>query len=131
MITPGSEEFTENDTRSRIHTDVEPVQQNISAPLVENQMTNDAVAAGPSDNPQDATPASFCLFLGDLSLFCTEEMVSQAFSVFGEILEVRIKRNKTTKRNLSYGFVEFADATSALNAMNTMNGTLLCGRALR
>jgi RNA recognition motif-containing protein len=76
-------------------------------------------------------PSSYCLFLGDLSMFCTEEDLRQAFIGFGELADVRIKRNKTTKKNLSYGFVEYVQPTCAVKAMNEMNGKIFCGRALR
>lgn len=76
-------------------------------------------------------PATYCLFLGDLSLFCNEEDISNTFAQYGQLADVRIKRNKTTKRNLSYGFVEYLSMDHAVNAMNDMNGKVFCGRALR
>lgn len=76
-------------------------------------------------------PSTYCLFLGDLSLFCNEDDISATFSQFGQLADVRIKRNKTTKRNLSYGFVEYLAMDSAVTAMNEMNGKVFCGRALR
>lgn len=91
---------------------------------MENQGTsapaNSSVASG-----------TFALFLGDLSLFCNEEDISNTFSMFGQLCDVRIKRNKATKRNLSYGFVEYTTLDSAISAMNEMNGKVFCGRALR
>lgn len=76
-------------------------------------------------------PLSFCLFLGDISLFCTEEDLTNAFAVFGDLVDVRIKKNKATKKNLSYGFVEYASEASAMAAIQNMNGKLVCGRILK
>lgn len=73
----------------------------------------------------------FSLFLGTLSELCTEQDIINAFSPYGTLLNVRIKKNKTEKRGSSYGFVEFADADSAVYAMNSMDGKLLCGQVLR
>jgi hypothetical protein len=71
------------------------------------------------------------LFLGDLSLFCTEKDVENAFTQFGQIVEVRIQRSKETARALSYGFIEFSEPTVAQAALNSMNNYVLKGRPLR
>jgi RNA recognition motif-containing protein len=71
------------------------------------------------------------LFLGDLSLFCTEKDVEDAFTQFGQIVEVRIQRSKETARALSYGFIEFSEPTVAQTALNSMNNYVLKGRPLR
>jgi RNA recognition motif-containing protein len=71
------------------------------------------------------------LFLGDLSIFCTEKDIEDAFHQFGEIVEVRVQRSKETARALSYGFIEFADSPSAEAALNSMNNYVLKGRPLR
>ncbi|RYG96887.1 RNA-binding protein [archaeon] len=71
------------------------------------------------------------LFLGDLSTFCSEREIHQAFSPYGEILEIKIMRSEETYRNLSYGFIKFANANSAKKALNGLNGVLFCGRHLR
>eukprot|EP01031_Cornospumella_fuschlensis_P026199 gene26199-31638_t len=71
------------------------------------------------------------LFLGDLSTFCSERDIHQVFSPYGEILEIKIMRSEETYRNLSYGFIKFANANSAKKALNGLNGVLFCGRHLR
>jgi RNA recognition motif-containing protein len=74
---------------------------------------------------------NFCLFLGDLSLFCTEKDILAAFSPYGRVTNVRIKRSNENKKHLLYGFVEFASAAEAVQAMQSMNGSLFLGRTLR
>lgn len=71
------------------------------------------------------------LFLGDLSLFCNEQDIYEKFIIYGEIVEIRIKRSKETGKGLSYGFIEFLHKYSALQAMNEMNGVVFRGRPLR
>ncbi|RYY86585.1 RNA-binding protein [archaeon] len=75
--------------------------------------------------------ASFCLFLGDLSLFCTEKDILEAFSAYGHVTNVRIKRSSENKKHLLYGFVEYPSAAEAVQAMQAMNGSLFLGRTLR
>ena len=76
-------------------------------------------------------PSRYPLFLGDLSLFCSEQDVYEAFAVFGEIAEVRIKRSRQTGKALSYGFVEFMSQNAAESAVKVMNGKIFLGRSLR
>eukprot|EP01039_Chlorochromonas_danica_P006770 gene6770-7480_t len=71
------------------------------------------------------------LFLGDLSTFCSERDIHMAFAPYGEILEIKIMKSEDSYRNLSYGFIKFADSLSAQKAMNGLNGVLFCGRNLR
>lgn len=75
--------------------------------------------------------SNYALFLGDLSIFCTEKDIEEAFQQFGEIVNIRIQRSKETSRALSYGFIEYSCETAAVSAMNEMNGYVLKGRPLR
>lgn len=71
------------------------------------------------------------LFVGDLAIFCTELDLERVFSPFGNIAEIKIMRSEETYRNLSYGFVKFSTFESAQQAMNALDGVLLCGRPMR
>ena len=71
------------------------------------------------------------LFVGDLSIFCSEQELEKTFAPFGTLVEIKIMRSEETSRNLSYGFVKFATANSAKAAMNELNGIMLCGRQMR
>ena len=71
------------------------------------------------------------LFLGDLSTFVTEEDINQLFASYGYIHEIKIMRSEETLKNLSYGFIKFANANEAKRAMQSLNGMLFCGRHLR
>eukprot|EP01039_Chlorochromonas_danica_P000455 gene455-492_t len=74
---------------------------------------------------------SATLFLGDLSVFCTEKDIRKLFRSFGSIDAIRVKRGSSSKTNLSYGFIRFADRQSAENAFHQLNGVMFLGRALR
>ena len=71
------------------------------------------------------------LFIGNLAIFCTEKDIEEAFSPFGLILSISIKCDEETNKNLSYGFIKFATEASAMEAMISLNGQILCGRPLR
>mmetsp|Transcript_4112 Transcript_4112/g.8386 ORF Transcript_4112/g.8386 Transcript_4112/m.8386 type:complete len:905 (+) Transcript_4112:146-2860(+) len=71
------------------------------------------------------------LFVGDLAQFCSESDLEGLFSQYGEIAEVRIMRNNTTKKPLCYGFVTFASNEGAQNALDRLNSVSFQGRNLR
>jgi TolA-binding protein len=71
------------------------------------------------------------LFVGDLPKFCSESDLQQLFSPFGPLLDAKIKRNSTTGKTLSYGFVTFASEANAQEALKAMDGNMFSGRKLR
>lgn len=74
---------------------------------------------------------SSTLFLGDLSVFCTEKDIRKLFRTYGTIEAIRIKRGSSGKANLSYGFIKFAERQSAEQACHELNGVMFLGRGLR
>ncbi len=79
-----------------------------------------------------ATSDESCtLFLGDLSVYCTEKDIRKLFRPFGLIEAIRVKRGSSNKTNLSYGFIKFSTKESAEQALNQLNGVMFLGRALR
>ena len=71
------------------------------------------------------------LFVGDLSSVCSEEDLEQAFSVHGQVQQVRIQRNRITMASMAYGFVRMTTPAEASAAQVALDGTLLCGRKMR
>jgi RNA recognition motif-containing protein len=53
----------------------------------------------------EGSEISDTLFIGDLSKDVSEKDLIDAFSVFGEVAEAVIKRSRTTRVSLGYGFV--------------------------
>lgn len=51
------------------------------------------------------------MFLGGLSPNSTEESVRAYYSQFGEVIDVIIMRDPTTKRSRGFGFITFNDAS--------------------
>lgn len=69
------------------------------------------------------------LFLGDLSCFCQEIDLFRVFSQFGEIEEIRIKRNEAGN-GLGYGFVTFLEMKAAERAIGA-DGLVILGRPVK
>eukprot|EP01038_Epipyxis_sp_PR26KG_P006883 gene6883-9430_t len=73
----------------------------------------------------------YTLFLGDLSVFCMDEDVFEAFSPHGSIAEIKIMKSKKTGLGLGYGFVRYLTAFEANNAMKAMQNIAVKGRKLK
>ncbi|XP_062172507.1 small RNA-binding protein 11, chloroplastic-like isoform X2 [Alnus glutinosa] len=63
------------------------------------------------------------LFVKGISFSTTEETLAEAFSKFGEVIEVR-------NRSKGFGYVTFAKEDEAQKALMDMNGKLLDGRVV-
>lgn len=74
---------------------------------------------------------STTLFIGDLSIHCTEKDIFQLFQVFGAIESIQLKRKATANNRPTYGFIGFSLRESAEAALKYMNGHVIHGRAIR
>ncbi|XP_062106040.1 glycine-rich RNA-binding protein 4, mitochondrial-like [Humulus lupulus] len=71
------------------------------------------------------------LFVGGLSWSVDEKSLSDAFSSFGEVTEVKIIYDKDSGRSRGFGFVQYLKEDDALSAKDAMDGKALLGRPLR
>ncbi len=71
------------------------------------------------------------LFVGNLSWDTTDDRLHQAFSEFGEISEAKVITDRDTGRSRGFGFVTFADDSSAEKASSVLDGSDLDGRTIR
>ena len=53
------------------------------------------------------------LFIGSISMEITEERMKNYFSMFGEVLEAEIKKDRLTGLPRGFGFIVFADPAVA------------------
>ncbi|KAL1193770.1 Glycine-rich RNA-binding protein 4 [Cardamine amara subsp. amara] len=83
-----------------------------------------------SSSSSSASPSSK-LFIGGLSWSVDEQSLKDAFSSFGEVVQVRIAYDKGSGRSKGFGFVDFAEEDNALSAKDAMDGKGLLGRPLR
>ncbi len=71
------------------------------------------------------------LYVGDLSSICREEDLLRVFSEFGEVIEVRIQRDRVSNLSLCYGFIHMVNREEALAAVAGLDGVLFLGRRLK
>jgi nucleolin len=81
-------------------------------------------------NDKVSDPSSI-LFVGNLSFESTEDGIWEAFSDFGEILNVRIPTDRDSGQKKGFGYVEFGDQASATKAFGSLQGKELFGRPVR
>ena len=70
------------------------------------------------------------VFVGNLSWNTDEDALRQAFEAYGEVEHVRIITDRETGRSRGFGFVTFVNQEDGENAINSLNGTELDGRAI-
>ncbi|XVF34017.1 hypothetical protein REPUB_Repub18cG0020900 [Reevesia pubescens] len=70
-------------------------------------------------------PNNTTIFVGGLDPSVSEDQLKQIFSQLGEVVHVKIPANKHC------GFVQYANRTSAEQALSVLNGTILGGRNVR
>ena len=71
------------------------------------------------------------LFVGGLSWDTDDAGLQAAFEVHGDVTEAKVITDRDSGRSRGFGFVTFADASSAQEALSEMNGTDLDGRTIR
>ncbi|XP_066398684.1 uncharacterized protein [Miscanthus floridulus] len=71
------------------------------------------------------------VFVGGLSRDAKEEDVRAALSVAGEITEVRMIMDATTKKNKGYCFVRYRDSAQAWKAIAKFSNVKICGKQSR
>ncbi|KAK9706433.1 hypothetical protein RND81_07G124100 [Saponaria officinalis] len=65
------------------------------------------------------------LWIGDLQYWMDESYITNCFSQSGELVSVKIIRNKQTMQSECYGFIEFSTHAGAERVLQTYNGTLM------
>jgi cold-inducible RNA-binding protein len=71
------------------------------------------------------------LFCGGLAWATTDDSLRAAFEAFGEISDAKVIMDRETGRSRGFGFVTYADASSAQTARDAMDGQNLDGRTIR
>jgi len=70
------------------------------------------------------------LYVGSLSYDTNEDGLKDHFSQAGSVESVAIIKDKMSGRSKGFGFVEMSSDEEAQNAIDTLNGKELDGRAL-
>lgn len=70
------------------------------------------------------------LYVGGLSFATTEDDIRSFFESFGPLFSVYLVKDRETKKSRGFAFVEIEDDSSALNAIESLNGQELDGRQI-
>lgn len=71
------------------------------------------------------------LYVGNLSYDTTSEGLTDRFSTFGEIAELKLITDRDTGRSKGFAFVTYTSSEAADEAAKEMNGVELDGRTLK
>ena len=70
------------------------------------------------------------IFVGNLSFETRDEGLRETFSQYGSVDSAQVVMDRQTGRSRGFGFVEMANSAEATNAISSLNGAELNGRAL-
>ncbi len=71
------------------------------------------------------------LFLGNMSVLNTKQIVLELFQEFGTVTKVDIIQGVNLSKVTSFGFVTFGTVEEATKAKTSLNGLVKFGRKLR
>lgn len=71
------------------------------------------------------------IYVGNLSRLVTEEKLREMFEGFGNVLSVKLIKDKFTGNPKGFAFVEMPSANEAQQAISSLNGQELEGQRLR
>ncbi|KAF5823704.1 hypothetical protein HanRHA438_Chr01g0042031 [Helianthus annuus] len=77
------------------------------------------------------TPPPASLYVGDLHPLIDDLQLSTVFSEYKTLSSVRVCRDSSTGRSLSYGYVNFLSPQDAIHAIESKNNTLFYGKMIR
>ena len=67
------------------------------------------------------------LWMGDLELWYDEVFIKQIWFQYGQVIEVKLIRDKLTNTSQGYAFIDFSHHQAALIHLETLNNTLIPG----
>lgn len=72
-----------------------------------------------------------CVFVGNISYDCSEDLLFQLFNRIGGLEQFKILKDTNASSHRGYGFLEFNNEDSAMLCYKTLNGMECMGRPLR
>lgn len=70
------------------------------------------------------------IYIGNINYKLQEEDLLKLFEEFGEVVELKLIKDKRTGRSKGYGFIEMLNRDSALQAIENLNRKELNGRKI-
>jgi len=74
---------------------------------------------------------STTLYVGNLSIYTRDEAIYELFSKCGELKDIKVGLNQTTKQPAGFCFVEYCTREDAFYAVDCLNLTMLDDRVIR
>jgi RNA recognition motif-containing protein len=71
------------------------------------------------------------IYVGNLPRETTEDELRQAFEAFGQVMSVKILRDRATGESNGFGFVEMPVSEEGQTAISELNGKDLKGQAIK
>lgn len=71
------------------------------------------------------------IFISNISQSATDFQLKKLFSAFGEVTSAKIATDELTKESKACGSVQMVDVEAALNAIQTLNGSLFLGSEIQ
>ena len=71
------------------------------------------------------------IFVGNMTFQTTEDDLRALFEPFGQVARVHIALDRETRRSRGFGFVEMPNDAEAAQAMQSLDGKDLNGRAIK
>lgn len=71
------------------------------------------------------------IYVGNLSYDVTEEELKATFEEYGQVTTATVIKDKFSGKSKGFGFVEMAEADSAKNAIEALNGKEYRGRTVK
>ena len=71
------------------------------------------------------------IYVGNLPYSADNAQLSQMFSAYGDVVDVRVITDRDTGQSKGFAFVEMSTEEAARRAISELNGTMLDNRALR
>ncbi len=88
------------------------------------------VALAPKSGASAKEDTSSNIYVGNLPFNAGNDDVKNLFAPYGEIIDIRLVKDRRSKRFKGYGFVEMP-AADAKSAIQQLDGTDYAGRTLR
>eukprot|EP00262_Sarcandra_glabra_P022163 TRINITY_DN96_c0_g3_i1.p1 TRINITY_DN96_c0_g3~~TRINITY_DN96_c0_g3_i1.p1 ORF type:complete len:478 (-),score=115.22 TRINITY_DN96_c0_g3_i1:274-1521(-) len=93
-------------------------------PQQQQQQQHQSQYSAPASQPASADEIR-TLWIGDLQYWMEESYIHGCFAASGEVVSVKVIRNKQTGQSEGYGFIEFVSRAAAERTLQTYNGTLM------
>ncbi|TFK50581.1 hypothetical protein OE88DRAFT_1631205 [Heliocybe sulcata] len=96
----------------------------------EEQLDREPEAEEPKDPNKETILQTSRLFVRNLAFSCTEDELRQLFESYGEVSQVHLPLDASTKQPKGFAYVSFAQPTSALAAYEALDKRSFQGRLL-